>query len=220
MNNFNSIQFNPLQFNPLQFNSLTQQILPIPIVVNNNYCIQISNAEGILGYLQNIFNTNSEYGLITPQKSNALQVQVIPAGISGISYLLASNPPDETYPYIGAYRGSGSSSNNLDAGSLNYVVLVGTKQIVEGAATVNDVSVGLLPSESAIWLINDIDGSITPNWINMDTSVPIQYIVYVFHLTQDEDYIVLTGDPELFNEKVANLFEGIGSVVTFKLVSV
>lgn len=111
--------------------------------------------------------------------------------------IVTSNSPNPSYPYLGGIVGSASTSNDLLAGSYNYVYLGGTGLSSAGAAPQSGgnsftAATSIAESyESAIWSLG-AGNLLTAQWVNADLSTQVTYAALV------QGVLVLTGDLTAF----------------------
>lgn len=152
-----------------------------------------------LGYVSDQWNGYGEY-TITSSAADALSVTV-PVGSPTDSEvnLVPTNGPNSSYPNVGAIQGYYSSDADLGENP-NYLYLGGTATTAPGvppqtsSASPNSFTnaTGISEDdESAIWSLGE-DGSITPQWVNSDSSDPATSLVY------SQDVLLLVGDPGTF----------------------
>lgn len=176
--------------------------------------IQVTDADtgADLGFVANIWNTFGEYGALTPDATNRLEVTFTPSAPFSIT---AVNGPNGNFPFVGGIKGFSSTNPDLGVGSFNYTYLGGTVQTPPNSPPQNlpnsfTQATGIPePIESAIWSLSS-SNELTAQWVNTDLSKPATHILR----QQAEGIFALTGDPTAFR----NTF-GPSTAVEFTFVS-
>lgn len=136
-----------------------------------------------LGYIsKNSVNNQAQYKY-DPLLSNALVVDfTLDSGVtssSGVD-LIAENSDIPNFSYVGLVQGRDDTNSTLQAGSYHYAYIAGTNptppnstpQLVGNSYNQAFVSVAPRTSESAVWTLDLIAGTIAPVWTNPDGSTP------------------------------------------------
>ncbi len=109
-------------------------------------------------------------------------------------------PVDPAHPYIGAVVGPASAGPDLAVGVGHYVVLADTAASAPGAvpaAIGNRLNSNLL-AEASIWSLAT-DDSLSPVWINSDTSEAPTFGLF-YNPSAVSNGFILTGDPVAFDD--------------------
>jgi hypothetical protein len=172
--------------------------------------ITVTNAgtSSFLGYVSRTYNSFNEFDLTT-DPANALSVTVTLGSTHNI--IENNGPAPGTYPFLGFVRGVSSTSNDLAAGSYNYLFLTSTAITPPNSPPAdvgNSYNAGF-SSESAIWTA-DANFFITAQWVNTDSSQPPTLFLYL----GQNNLIVATGDRAAFNAE----FDYSAPVVNLQIV--
>jgi uncharacterized repeat protein (TIGR01451 family) len=140
--------------------------------------------------------------LLTPDKTAALIVDFTLSGTSGTQInLTPENSNQGPFPYFGAVQGRDSTSDNIAAGSFNYLYLGNVNATAPGATPQHNGNyfsrtAGLdKASESAIWTIDVNALTIAPVWINTDASSPTT-VTFV-----QSNHLYAGGDADAFHSR-------------------
>jgi hypothetical protein len=184
---------------------LTLAVLSVPTLasaalIDYRAVITVKNAGGAsLGYVQE--DPGYWTPLLAATSAGALIVNFTLDGTTGSQINLAPENSGQGFPYFGAVVGRDSTSSNIAPGSFNYLYLGGTNGTAPGATPQLPGSyfantTGLSKaSESAIWNIDVIAGTLLGQWINTDgTTPPTIFFVQSNHLYAG-------GDPSAFQSR-------------------
>ncbi|KDR77103.1 hypothetical protein GALMADRAFT_246294 [Galerina marginata CBS 339.88] len=167
-----------------------------------------------LGFISSKYNAFGEGGLTTHPNDRMAFALPAPGGPMSLTTI---NGPNAKYPVFGGIKGFSSSDANIGPASSNYATLGSTipttrnSPPVTAENTFSDATGLPEPVESAIWTYDPASGTLTPQWVNANSSAPTpsSYAGYT------GDFLVLTGDPAAF----ANTY-GATTWVVFTIVPV
>jgi len=151
-----------------------------------------------VGYVSDQFvsPSTSRFG-ITANLADALVVTFQPTVNPTIPLELQTiNGPDPSHTLLGFVVGPADTSNDLSAGSFNYLLLTEvnhTPALSPPAAVGNSYDSG--DSESTIWMYDTVTSHLTAQWINTDGSQPATILWYL----PSANGLVATGDTSAFS---------------------
>jgi hypothetical protein len=149
-----------------------------------------TSTSSVLGYVSDTYNS---FGEATTTSNPADRLLVTFNTSSSPFAITALNGPSVSFPYLGAIVGFSSTSDDLGAGSFNYLYLGGTvltpsgSPPVSGGNTFSDATGIPENIESSIWSVS-VGNTLNAQWINTDLSSPTTDPFYT------EDTLGFTGD--------------------------
>ncbi|KAJ7616950.1 hypothetical protein DFH06DRAFT_1238213 [Mycena polygramma] len=167
-------------------------------------CTRLSNNVGTLrirrlstgkdiGYLS--ARSNHEKAYTVGGRRLALLVAVPPTTPFGAAInLIAANPEDSRYPFLGAVE---NGHGNLGPGEAGVAILAGVASAVRSGGTPSSTAgtsltlAGHGGIETQIWTMNCQTRQITAQWTNPDGSHPRSTIIF---FDPDREFLGLTGD--------------------------
>ncbi|KAJ7618818.1 hypothetical protein DFH06DRAFT_1342404 [Mycena polygramma] len=167
-------------------------------------CTRLSNNVGTLrirrlstgkdiGYLS--ARSNHEKAYTVGGRRHALLVAVPPTTPFGAAInLIAANPQDSRYPFLGAVE---NGHGNLGPGEAGVAILAGVASAVRSGGTPSSAAgtsltlAGHGGIETQIWTMNCQTRQITAQWTNSDGSQPRSTIIF---FDPDREFLGLTGD--------------------------
>jgi hypothetical protein len=157
-----------------------------------------NSANATLGFLAD--DPNYWTPLLIPSSSGALIVDFTLDGTSGTQINLTPENLPEGSPDFGPVEGRDSTSPDIAPGSLNYLYLGGTNGTAPGSTpqpgNFFSTTTGLAKSsESAVWAINVIAGTLVPQWVNTDGSTPTTFVFV------QSNHVYAGGDPDAFHSR-------------------
>jgi hypothetical protein len=168
-------------------------------VVSGNIAVYRTSDDTLLGYVGTSLTVFDTYP-ITSSAANALDVEIDTTASVPFS-LLASNPPDPSFPYIGGALGA--AGNSFGPGSAAYAFLT---ELPLGSSSNNPIG---SPGESAIWTLG-ANNVLSAEWTNGNTvSGPLT----LFHDISFGD-LDMTGDLNSFVNDFGDTVEAVTFVFT------
>lgn len=163
--------------------------------------LQMKNENGVpISFVRNTWNSFGEFGGTNdPAQYLIVEVDLAYAPL-GSADIITINGPDAKFPFLGGIIGFSSTSDNISPGSFNYIYAGGTTHTLPGSppqAGTNAFTVSTgIPEEigSAIWTYDPSTQTISPQWVNTDSSTPVTFLGYT------QDVILLTGDKTAFSD--------------------
>lgn len=183
---------------------LTLAVLSVPThaaaaLIDYRAVVTVQSGGTTLGYLAD--DPGYWTPLLNPTSAGALVVNFTLDGTSGSQINLApENLSEGGNPYFGPVVGRDSTDANIGAGNFNYLYLGGVGGTAPGSTAQPgnyfSTASGLAkPSESAVWNIDVLAGTLLAQWINTDGSSPAT----IFFM--QSNHVYAGGDPDAFHSR-------------------
>ncbi|KAF7333053.1 hypothetical protein MVEN_02411900 [Mycena venus] len=145
---------------------------PVPsYTAKGHLLVRDAGDNSVIGYASKTVSTAT---LITPDLVNALTVSItLPVGATSGSQLnLAQVDSPNAFTSFGLVQGRDSTTTDISTGSFNYLYISSTNDTAAGSSpqqpgNMPSNSLGTTrSSESAVWTIDMVSGTVFPTWIN------------------------------------------------------
>ncbi|KAF7333059.1 hypothetical protein MVEN_02412500 [Mycena venus] len=145
---------------------------PVPsYTAKGHLLVRNAGDNSVIGYASKTVSTAT---LITPDLVNALTVSItLPVGATSGSQLnLAQVDSPNAFTSFGLVQGRDSTTTDISTGSFNYLYISSTNDTPAGSSpqqpgNMPSNSLGITrSSESAVWTIDIVSGTVFPTWIN------------------------------------------------------